>query len=37
MHLKTLSLSLAAALTTTFALAAPVDYKIDPTHTATVF
>lgn len=37
MHLKTLSLGLAAALTTTFALAAPVDYKIDPTHTATVF
>lgn len=37
MHLKTLSLGLAAAFTTTFALAAPVDYKIDPTHTATVF
>ncbi len=37
MHLKTLSLGLAAALTTTFALAAPVDYKIDPTHTTTVF
>ncbi|AKQ30819.1 YceI family protein [Acinetobacter baumannii] len=35
MHLKTLSFGLALASTVT--LAAPVDYKIDPTHTATVF
>ncbi|OYD38231.1 YceI family protein [Acinetobacter baumannii] len=35
--LKTLSFSLAVALASTVTLAAPVDYKIDPTHTATVF
>ncbi|MCG9272843.1 YceI family protein [Acinetobacter baumannii] len=35
MHLKTLSFGLALASTVT--LAAPMDYKIDPTHTATVF
>ncbi|MCU4530166.1 YceI family protein [Acinetobacter sp. P1(2023)] len=37
MHLKTLSFGLAAALASSVTLAAPVDYKIDPTHTATVF
>ncbi|HEI8441159.1 TPA: polyisoprenoid-binding protein [Acinetobacter baumannii] len=37
MHLKTLSFGLAVALASTVILAAPVDYKIDPTHTATVF
>ncbi|ENU42044.1 YceI family protein [Acinetobacter seifertii] len=37
MHLKTLSFGLAVALASTITLAAPVDYKIDPTHTATVF
>ncbi|HDU7924293.1 polyisoprenoid-binding protein [Acinetobacter baumannii] len=37
MHLKTLSFGLAVALASTATLAAPVDYKIDPTHTATVF
>ena len=37
MHLKTLSFCLAVALASTVTLAAPVDYKIDPTHTATVF
>ena len=37
MHLKTLSFGLAVALASTVTLAAPVDYKIDPTHTATVF
>lgn len=37
MHLKTLSLGLAVALASSVTLAAPVDYKIDPTHTATVF
>ncbi|MDQ1207226.1 polyisoprenoid-binding protein YceI [Acinetobacter baylyi] len=37
MNLKTLSLGLAVAVSSSFALAAPVDYKIDPTHTATVF
>lgn len=37
MNLKTLSLGLAVAISSSFALAAPVDYKIDPTHTATVF
>ncbi|KAA8734743.1 polyisoprenoid-binding protein [Acinetobacter qingfengensis] len=35
--LKTLSLGLLVATTSGLALAAPVDYKIDPTHTATVF
>ncbi|MBJ8497612.1 YceI family protein [Acinetobacter oleivorans] len=37
MHLKTLSFGLAVALVSSVTLAAPVDYKIDPTHTATVF
>ncbi|MGN5724671.1 YceI family protein [Acinetobacter calcoaceticus] len=37
MHLKTLSFGLAVALASAVTLAAPVDYKIDPTHTATVF
>ncbi|MCL9675852.1 YceI family protein [Acinetobacter sp. ACZLY 512] len=37
MKLQSLSLGLAVAISSTFALAAPVDYKIDPTHTATVF
>ncbi|NUF16590.1 YceI family protein [Acinetobacter lactucae] len=37
MHLKTLSLGLAVVLASSVTLAAPVDYKIDPTHTATVF
>lgn len=37
MQFKTLSLGLAVALASSVALAAPVDYKIDPTHTATVF
>ncbi len=37
MHLKTLSFGLAVALASTVTLAAPMDYKIDPTHTATVF
>ena len=36
MHLKTLSFGLAVALASSVTLAAPVDYKIDPTHTATV-
>lgn len=37
MHLKTLSFGLVVALASSVTLAAPVDYKIDPTHTATVF
>ncbi|WP_224971625.1 YceI family protein [Acinetobacter oleivorans] len=37
MHLKTLSFGLAVVLASSVTLAAPVDYKIDPTHTATVF
>ena len=37
MQLKTLSLGLAITLASSVTLAAPVDYKIDPTHTATVF
>ncbi|EMP8703739.1 YceI family protein [Acinetobacter baumannii] len=37
MHLKTLNFGLAVALASAVTLAAPVDYKIDPTHTATVF
>ena len=37
MQLKTLGLGLAITLATSVTLAAPVDYKIDPTHTATVF
>ena len=36
MQFKTLSLGLAFALASSVTLAAPVDYKIDPTHTATV-
>ena len=37
MQFKTLSLGLAVAIASSVTLAAPVDYKIDPTHTATVF
>ncbi|QNH52491.1 polyisoprenoid-binding protein [Acinetobacter venetianus] len=37
MQFKTLSFGLAFALASSVTLAAPVDYKIDPTHTATVF
>lgn len=37
MQFKTLSLGLVVALASSVTLAAPVDYKIDPTHTATVF
>ena len=37
MKFKTLSLGLAVAIASSVTLAAPVDYKIDPTHTATVF
>ncbi|WP_293745414.1 YceI family protein [uncultured Acinetobacter sp.] len=37
MQFKTLSLGLAAVIASSVTLAAPVDYKIDPTHTATVF
>ncbi len=37
MQLKTLSLGLTITLASSVTLAAPVDYKIDPTHTATVF
>ena len=37
MQFKTLSLGLAVAVVSSVTLAAPVDYKIDPTHTATVF
>ena len=37
MQFKTLSLGLAAAIASSVTLAAPVDYKIDPTHTTTVF
>ncbi|GAA5629840.1 protein YceI [Acinetobacter calcoaceticus] len=37
MQFKTLSLGLAVALASSVTLAAPIDYKIDPTHTATVF
>lgn len=37
MQFKTLNLGLAFALASSVTLAAPVDYKIDPTHTATVF
>ncbi|MEQ1142565.1 YceI family protein [Acinetobacter soli] len=37
MKLQSLSLGLAVAISSTLAIAAPVDYKIDPTHTATVF
>jgi polyisoprenoid-binding protein YceI len=37
MNFKTLTLGLAVASIATFSVAKPVDYKIDPTHTATVF
>ena len=37
MQFKTLSLGLSVAIASSVTLAAPVDYKIDPTHTATVF
>lgn len=37
MNLKTLSLGLAVAVASSLTVAAPVAYKIDPTHTATVF
>lgn len=37
MQFKTFSLGLAVAIASSVTLAASVDYKIDPTHTATVF
>ena len=37
MNLKSIALSLALASATTFTIAKPVSYTIDPTHTATVF
>lgn len=37
MNLKTLTLGLTLASVATFSVAKPVAYKIDPTHTATVF
>ncbi|RKG40923.1 YceI family protein [Acinetobacter rongchengensis] len=37
MNFKVLTLGLAVASVTTFTIAKPVDYTIDPTHTATVF
>ncbi|WP_336932876.1 YceI family protein [Acinetobacter bereziniae] len=37
MNFKALTLGLAVASVATFSAAKPVDYKIDPTHTATVF
>lgn len=37
MNFKALSLGLAFAAVTTVSIASPVAYKIDPTHTATVF
>lgn len=37
MNFKALTLGLAVASVTTFTIAKPVDYTIDPTHTATVF
>ena len=37
MNFKALTLSLAVASIATFSMAKPVAYKIDPTHTATVF
>ncbi len=37
MNLKNLTLGLAVASIATFSVAKPVAYKIDPTHTATVF
>lgn len=35
--LKALGLGVAVAMATTWSMAKPVDYQIDPTHTATVF
>ena len=37
MNFKALTLGLAVASVATFTMAKPVDYTIDPTHTATVF
>lgn len=37
MYLKALTLGLMTTVATAWALAAPVQYKIDPTHTATIF
>ncbi|MCU4493252.1 YceI family protein [Acinetobacter guillouiae] len=37
MNFKALTLGLAVVSVATFSMAKPVDYKIDPTHTATVF
>ncbi|WP_343594493.1 YceI family protein [Acinetobacter sp.] len=37
MNFKALSLGLAVAVASSFTMAAPVAYKIDPTHTQTVF
>ena len=37
MNLKAITLGLAVASIATFSIAKPVAYKIDPTHTATVF
>ncbi|MCX5469085.1 YceI family protein [Acinetobacter nematophilus] len=37
MNFKALTLALAVASVATLSVAKPVDYKIDPTHTATVF
>lgn len=37
MNFKALTLGLAVVSVATFSVAKPVDYKIDPTHTATVF
>ncbi|WP_335955516.1 YceI family protein [Acinetobacter guillouiae] len=37
MNFKALTLGLAVASVATFSMAKPVDYKIDPTHTATLF
>ena len=37
MNFKAITLGLAVASVATLSLAKPVDYKIDPTHTATVF
>lgn len=37
MNFTALTLGLAVASVATFSMAKPVDYKIDPTHTATVF
>ncbi|MFW1948240.1 YceI family protein [Acinetobacter bereziniae] len=37
MNFKALTLGLVVASVATFSVAKPVDYKIDPTHTATVF